>query len=386
MLGLVTVGDGFVYLVLQDRDDLPAIAFPLLAVGTSLSFVILAVPLGRLADRVGRWPVIVIGYACLLAVYLLLAWGHGPLALIVLLYGAFYAATDGVLSALAAPLIPDRPEDHRAGAAADRSGLGLLRLVGGLRRAVALRGRRGGLPVRGRLRPARPAGLRPGAAAHRPGPAHDPANQDRGHGGGLAAADRRRPGVGADPRRATRRSTVDPTITLRTPGVLVRDTETGQLALLKPDGSRTPGQGGVLPRVRRRRPGHLPAARPGHPQHLPAGGAGRRAERRGEAPDQRDPDPGPGVRGRPDALLDGLRLRRLLPQQRLLHPDRHPRPGDRLPGQHPRGLHAGRPEAAHRTRTSGASASPPTTTPSTPRCRPGSTSTWCRAVSRPSPW
>ena len=32
---------------------------------------------------------------------------------------------------------------------------------------------------------------------------------------------------------------VDPTITLRTPGVLVRDTETGQLALLKPDGSRT---------------------------------------------------------------------------------------------------------------------------------------------------
>ena len=31
----------------------------------------------------------------------------------------------------------------------------------------------------------------------------------------------------------------DPTITLRTPGVLVRDTETGQLALLKPDGSRT---------------------------------------------------------------------------------------------------------------------------------------------------
>ena len=107
MLGLVTVGDGFVYLVLQDRDDLPAIAFPLLAVGTSLSFVIFAVPLGRLADRVGRWPVIVIGYSCLLAVYLLLSWGHGPLALIVLLYGAFYAATDGVLSALAAPLIPD---------------------------------------------------------------------------------------------------------------------------------------------------------------------------------------------------------------------------------------------------------------------------------------
>ena len=39
LLGLATVGDGFVFLVLQDRDDLPAVAFPLLAVGTSLAFV-----------------------------------------------------------------------------------------------------------------------------------------------------------------------------------------------------------------------------------------------------------------------------------------------------------------------------------------------------------
>ncbi|MFL6026717.1 MAG: MFS transporter [Friedmanniella sp.] len=107
LLGLVTVGDGFVYLVLQDRDDLPVRAFPLLAVGTSLAFLVLAVPLGRLADRVGRWPVVVMGYACLLTVYLLLSSGTGPLWLILGLYGAFYAATDGVLSALAVPLIPE---------------------------------------------------------------------------------------------------------------------------------------------------------------------------------------------------------------------------------------------------------------------------------------
>lgn len=106
LLGLVSVGDGFVYLVLQSRDGLPAGAFPLLAVGTSLAFVVLAVPLGRLADRVGRWPVIVFGYACLLAVYLLLSWDHGPLVLVLVLYGGFYAATDGVLVALATPLIP----------------------------------------------------------------------------------------------------------------------------------------------------------------------------------------------------------------------------------------------------------------------------------------
>jgi MFS family permease len=107
LLGLVTVGDGFVYLVLQDRDDLPVRVFPLLAVGTSLAFLVLAVPLGRLADRVGRWPVVVSGYVCLFAVYLLLSSGAGPLWLVLALYGAFYAATDGVLAALAVPLIPE---------------------------------------------------------------------------------------------------------------------------------------------------------------------------------------------------------------------------------------------------------------------------------------
>ncbi len=108
LLGLATVGDGFVFLVLQDRDDLPVLAFPLLAVGTSLAFLILAVPLGRLADRVGRWPVIVAGYVCLFVVYLLLGVGHAPLAVILLLYGTFYAATDGVLAALVLPVIPDQ--------------------------------------------------------------------------------------------------------------------------------------------------------------------------------------------------------------------------------------------------------------------------------------
>ena len=45
--------------------------------GTSLAFSLLAVPLGRLADRVGRWPVMVAGYGCLLAVYLMLGLGRG---------------------------------------------------------------------------------------------------------------------------------------------------------------------------------------------------------------------------------------------------------------------------------------------------------------------
>src|SRR5262249_31014532 len=54
MLGLFTVGDGFLYLALADRDGLAALWFPLLYVGTNTAYLLLAVPFGRLADRVGR--------------------------------------------------------------------------------------------------------------------------------------------------------------------------------------------------------------------------------------------------------------------------------------------------------------------------------------------
>ncbi|MQS16282.1 MFS transporter [Streptomyces kaniharaensis] len=107
LLGVATVGDGFVYLTLQRRDDLPITTFPLLAVATALGYLLLAAPLGRLADRIGRRPVALAGYAVLLAVYLLLATGHGPSWLVLALYGAFYASTDGVLMAIAGPLLPE---------------------------------------------------------------------------------------------------------------------------------------------------------------------------------------------------------------------------------------------------------------------------------------
>ncbi|MEQ0564973.1 MFS transporter [Amycolatopsis sp. NEAU-NG30] len=110
VLGLATVGDGFVYLLLQHKEDIATGWFPLLAVGTNLSYLLLAAPLGALADRVGRLPVVLGGYGALAVVYLLLA---GPVsgwplfALALALYGAFYAATDGVLMALAGPLLPE---------------------------------------------------------------------------------------------------------------------------------------------------------------------------------------------------------------------------------------------------------------------------------------
>jgi MFS family permease len=110
LLGLVTIGEGFVYLVMQRREDLGITWFPLLAVGTNVAFLTLAAPLGQLADRIGRAKVLLfVGYPALLLVYLLLAGpfgGRPTLVLTLLLFGVFYAATDGVLMALAGPVLP----------------------------------------------------------------------------------------------------------------------------------------------------------------------------------------------------------------------------------------------------------------------------------------
>jgi MFS family permease len=111
LLGLVTVGDGFVYLLLQRREDLDIVWFPLLAVGTNLAYLLLAAPFGILADRVGRVRVMLGGYLALAGVYLLIfgpVGGWPMLVTTLLLHGVFYAATDGVLMALAGPVLPER--------------------------------------------------------------------------------------------------------------------------------------------------------------------------------------------------------------------------------------------------------------------------------------
>lgn len=109
LLGLLTIGDGFIYLVLQDRDSFAVQWFPLLFVGTNIVFLAFAIPLGRLADRVGRVPVFVGGHIALLACYFLAAAPFGGIWSTVgclILLGGFYAATDGVLAALASQLTP----------------------------------------------------------------------------------------------------------------------------------------------------------------------------------------------------------------------------------------------------------------------------------------
>ncbi len=130
-LGLATVSDAFVYLALQQRTDLETSFFPLLFVGTALVYMLLAVPAGRLADRIGRGRVFLGGYAVLLLVYtglFLPLSGPGVVALYVGLLGAYYAATDGVLMALTSSLVPE---------ALRGSGLGLVSTATSLARLVS---------------------------------------------------------------------------------------------------------------------------------------------------------------------------------------------------------------------------------------------------------
>jgi MFS family permease len=110
LLSMATVGDALLYVVLQRKLDLELTFFPLLFVGTALVFMLFSVPLGQLADRVGRGKVFALGYGLLLGVYgVLLAAPGGPVGLVLPLValGLYYAATDGVLPALASSSVPE---------------------------------------------------------------------------------------------------------------------------------------------------------------------------------------------------------------------------------------------------------------------------------------
>lgn len=109
VLSLATISDAFIYLTLQQRLDFAWGVFPLLYVATSLFYMVAAVPVGRLADRWGRRYVFLGGYAIIGVVYALLlfpstGWVGAVLAIACL--GIYYAATDGVLMALAGRMLP----------------------------------------------------------------------------------------------------------------------------------------------------------------------------------------------------------------------------------------------------------------------------------------
>jgi MFS family permease len=131
LTSLVVVSDAFLYLLLQWKRGNGAESIPLLYAGTATSYLVLAAPLGRLADRVGRAAVFLIGLACIVLVYAgvaVLDIGLWTLVLVLLLHGAYYAATDGVIAALVSGATPS--EVRASGLAALNTATSLTRLAG----------------------------------------------------------------------------------------------------------------------------------------------------------------------------------------------------------------------------------------------------------------
>lgn len=129
-LGLLTIGDGFIYLALLDRGGFAAKWFPMLYVGTNIVYLTLAIPIGRTADRVGRTRVLIIGHVTLLMTYVSAALPiEGTVAVVVSLFllGIFYASTDGMLAAVAGRLV--KPEVRASGIASAQTVVALSRLV-----------------------------------------------------------------------------------------------------------------------------------------------------------------------------------------------------------------------------------------------------------------
>ena len=76
----------------------------------------LAIPVGQLADRVGRVPVLLAGFALLFIVYgalLMSSLGYGLLVLCLLGLGGYFAATEGVLTAIAGAAPAGEPAGER---------------------------------------------------------------------------------------------------------------------------------------------------------------------------------------------------------------------------------------------------------------------------------
>ena len=130
LLGAVTISDGFLYLLLQREAGFSPGLFPLLYVGTSGCYLLLAVPAGGLADRIGRQRAFLAGYGLLAGAYVTAMQpeiGVAGVAACLVLLGGHYALTDGVLMAFASGRLP--PVRRGSGLALLTTATSLARLL-----------------------------------------------------------------------------------------------------------------------------------------------------------------------------------------------------------------------------------------------------------------
>jgi MFS family permease len=110
VFGVVTISDAFVYVLLIQRSQVNAAWIPLFYTGTAVAFLVLAIPVGAIADLVGRRRVFVLAHGPLLLAYAMLlggvpGWPWNAVICVVLL-GTYYAGSDGVLAGLASSFLP----------------------------------------------------------------------------------------------------------------------------------------------------------------------------------------------------------------------------------------------------------------------------------------
>ena len=131
LLSTFTISDGLLYLSVQRRLGLADSQIPLMFVATALVFVLSARPVGRWADRFGPVRCFLLGYLLLGCVYLWFAFGPlrsvAEAAVMVGLIGLHYAATDGVLMAIAARALD--PRARTTGMAVLTTAVGLTRIA-----------------------------------------------------------------------------------------------------------------------------------------------------------------------------------------------------------------------------------------------------------------
>ena len=111
VVGLFSIGNSSnIFLLLRAKElGVSEPLIPLLWAVVSLVAAVCSTPLSALSDRVGRAPMLLLGYGAFAVVYLalgVLEQGTLTLALLFVLYGIFVAATEGVEKAMVADIAP----------------------------------------------------------------------------------------------------------------------------------------------------------------------------------------------------------------------------------------------------------------------------------------